>query len=141
MKVTYTDSLRYKLEQRIESLPYNVILRSDVADLGGKRQVSYAMNQLIREKKIARVGYGLYAKTKPSSYTDSILLKGPRGFTGMVREALDRLNISWQPSEAEEDYNSGRSTQVPVRSILRLKNRFRRKISYNGIIFKFQQTT
>lgn len=136
----YENTLTYKVEQRIEALPYNVVLRSDLADLGGERQVTYAINQLIKNKKIARVSYGVYAKTEPSSFFfDKTLLKSSRGFTGMVREALDRLKIPWQPSEAEEDYNSGRSTQVPARSILRLKKRFRRKISYGGLLFKFKQ--
>lgn len=139
MKVAYKDSLRYKLEQRINSLPHNVILRSDLADLGGKRQISAAIKQLIEEKKIARVGYGLYAKTEPSPFSDSVLLKGLGGFTAMVQEALNRLEVLWEQSEAEEAYNSGRSTQVPAQSILRLKTRFRRRISYKGMLFKFKR--
>lgn len=139
MKVAYTNSLAYKLEQRINTLAHNVILRSDLVDLGGERQVSYALKQLIRQKKLVRVGYGLYAKVEPSLYGNNATLTAPRGFAGMVREALDRLNIPWQPSEAEEAYNLGLSTQVPAKSILRIKKRFRRKISYKGTSFQFKQ--
>lgn len=141
MKVTYEDSLSYKLEQRIDSLLYNVILRADFADLGGERQLSYAVKQLIKRKKIARIGYGIYAKTESSAYSDTLLLKEPNGFAGTIREALDRLNISWQQSEAEEDYNAGISTQIPVRSILRLKTRFRGKLVFGGMKFQYKKVS
>ena len=141
MKVPFKNSLTYKMEARIESLPFNVILRADLSDLADKRQVSYAIKQLINQKKIVRLGYGLYAKTEPSPYSDTLLLKEPNGFAGTIREALNRLNIPWQQSEAEEEYNSGRSTQVPVRSILRLKVRFRRKIAFAGKEFKYQKVS
>jgi len=141
MKVAYTDSLSYKVEQRINSLPYNVILRADLADLGGKRQVTYAIKQLIKNKKITRLGYGLYAKLQVFKLTGETYLKEPGGFAGTIREALDRLDIPWQQSEAEEAYNSGRSMQVPVRSILRLKVRLKRKIRYSDNEFRYQKVS
>jgi hypothetical protein len=140
MKTSYEKSFTYQVEQKIESLPYCVILRSDVVELGTERQVTYALNNLIKQKKIVRVGYGIYAKTKTSTLLPGeVLLRGTSGFAMMTREMLDRLNISWLQSEAEEEYNSGRSTQVPVRSILRLKQRFRRKISFKEMIFKYKK--
>lgn len=140
MKVAYKESLAYKVEQTIESLPYSVILRKDVEALGDQRQVTYALKNLIRQKKIARIGYGLYVKTSLSKYfPDMLVFRGTPGFSTMIREALDRLNIPWQESEAEEEYNAGRSTQIPVNSILRLKTRFRRKIAFEEMVFEYQK--
>lgn len=140
MKVAYENSLAYRVEQRIEAIQGNVILRSDLSDLGDSRQLTYALKKLIQDKKIVRVSSGIYSKLEIFEWQgkEITVLKSP-GFTVMVRETLDRLNIPWQPSRAEEEYNSGRSTQVPARFILRLKSRFRRKIAYAGMVFKYEK--
>lgn len=140
MKTAYKNSFTYKVEKAIESLPYKVILRKDLLELGSQRQLTYAMNNLIQQKKIARVSFGIYVKTELSPYfPDLLTLKDIPGFSNMTREVLDRLSITWEQSEAEEDYNSGKSTQIPVRSILRLKKRFRRKIVFKDMVFEFKK--
>ncbi len=141
MKVAYKDSLAYRVEQRIEAIEGNVVLRSDLENLGGERQLTYALKKLIADNKIVRVSSGVYTKVKTFEWKGetTTLLKSPNGFTGMVRETLDRLDVTWLPSRAEEDYNNDKSTQVPVRFILRLKSRFRRKIAYKNMIFEFEK--
>lgn len=140
MKVAYKNSLAYRVEQRIEAINGNVVLRADLNDLGEPRQLTYALKKLIQDKKMVRVSSGIYAKVKISKWKGKeITLLKSQGFTLMVREALDRLNIEWQPSRAEEDYNSGHSTQVPAQFILRLNKRFRRKIAYSGMTFKYEK--
>ena len=141
MKVAYKDSLLFKMSERIKNLPNNVILRSDVADLGGKRQVSYAIKKLIENKEIARISYGIYAKTEVSEFSGNCFLKDLEGFSGTIRETLNRLNVPWQPSEATLAYNERRSTQIPVRAILRLNKRFRRKISFNEMTFQYKKAS
>lgn len=134
MKVTYQNSLTYKMLQRIQALPGNVVLRADVADMAARRQVSYALTQLINNKQLVRLGYGIYAKAHPSKYINAAILEGG-GFEVVVSEVLDRLNISWEPSKAVREYNSRRSTQIPVRSLLQLKSRFRRSLNYGNLTF------
>ncbi|AZE96399.1 hypothetical protein C4J95_4338 [Pseudomonas orientalis] len=55
-----------KLEERmhsaIEGVQRNVILRMDVAALGGHSQVSVALDELMRKGVIVRMGIGIYAK-------------------------------------------------------------------------------
>ncbi len=106
MKVAYKDSLAYRVEQRIEAIEGNVVLRSDLKDLGEPRQLTYALKRLILDNKITRVSSGIYAKIDTFEWKGKTqtILKGS-GFTVMVRETLDRLNVPWQPSRAEEDYN------------------------------------
>lgn len=121
-------------------MPDNVILRKDLSFLGSSRQLTYAINNLIKQKKIARVSFGIYVKTEISPYfPDLLILRGISGFSSMTREVLNKLNIPWEQSEAEEAYNTGRSTQIPVQSILRIKKRFRRKIAFKDMVFQFKQ--
>lgn len=47
-------------------------------------------------------------------------------------EALTKLGVDWEPGSAEQAYNAGLSTQVPVRTIVRLKSRFRGYLNYGN---------
>ena len=130
MKVTYQNSLIYKLERRFNKLRGNVILRNDIADLGGYRQLSRALQQLATEGKIARIGSGVYAKTEIAAVTGKpVLLKG---FSQVAREVFTRLGVDWEPGHAEQEYNARRSTQVPVSGSVIIKDRFSRKLYWRG---------
>ena len=56
------------------------------------------------------------------------LLYSPNGFLGAARQALTKLGVSWEPTEAERAYNEGRSTQVPVNPVVRVRGRFSRRL-------------
>ena len=58
------------------------------------------------------------------------MLYSPNGFSGAARQALDKLGVAWEPTESERAYNEGRSTQVPVNPVVRVKGRFRRQLRY-----------
>jgi hypothetical protein len=45
-------------------------------------------------------------------------------FDSAAREALTKLGVSWEPTEAERAYNEGRSTQIPANPAVRVKGRF-----------------
>jgi len=128
MKVKYENSIKYKVLQRLEDLQDDIVLRKDIEDLGSYRQVSRGLKSLIEDGVIARIGFGIYAKAYCSSYSDLVLINN--GFDSACRNALDRLGISWEPGSAEQDYNEGKSTQLPVKNIVKLKKRFRGKINY-----------
>ena len=51
-------------------------------------------------------------------------------FAGAARHALDKLGVEWEPTEAERTCNEGRSTQVPVNPVVRVKGRFSRHLRY-----------
>lgn len=92
---------------RIQEIPGNVILREDLSDLSSRRQISRAIKDLEESGQIAKIGYGIYAKTFRSRYDGTILLNGD--FDSITREALNKLGVDWEPSQAEQDYNAARS--------------------------------
>ena len=138
MKVTYENSLYYKVLERIRLLPSNVILRSDLMDLAEERQISRALKKLTTNEEIIRLGYGVYGRLTRSTRDPSLTyLDG--GALPTVREALNRLNVDWEPSRFENDYNSGRSTQVPANPPTKIKSRFARKLSYDDWEFRVEK--
>jgi len=130
MTVRYKNAFRNKLLAYIEKRPGVVVLRRDVSNLGSARQVSRALNDLISDGQLVKLGYGVYAKARSSKYLDCPVIR--TGFTEACIEVLDRLGIDWEPSQAIRDYNEGRSQQVPARFEVKLKSRFRRQIAYEN---------
>jgi hypothetical protein len=128
MKVIFKKSITFKVLKRIEALSGEVVLRLDIADLAGPRQISRALNRLVESGHLAKLGYGVYAKLSRSKIADTTYLK--EGVLPTMRAALTKLNISWEPSAEEKDYQPGRSTQIPVNPATKLKNRFRRQLRY-----------
>jgi len=126
MKIYNTD-FKIKMLELINSLPGNIVLRDDVTSLGNPRKVSRNLNYLIREGKLIKLGYGIYAKTEENPYLETMAIRG--GFASTSLEALDRLGIEWEPEEAVENYNIGSSTQVPANVSVRLKSRYRGNIT------------
>lgn len=86
---------------------------------------------------MARIGRGIYVKTKPSKYIDEPVIR--IGFEAACFEALDRLNIRWEPGQLVKDYNEGRSQQIPAQTQIRLKDRFRRRLSYGRNRIRFDR--
>lgn len=130
MTTRYKNAFRDELLAYIEKRPGVVVLRRDVSNLGSARQVSRALNDLISDGQLVKLGYGVYAKARSSKYLDCPVIRS--GFTEACIEALDRLGIDWEPSQAIKDYNEGRSQQVPARFEVKLKSRFRRQIAYEN---------
>jgi|SRR3990170_3007347 len=124
MKVKYQDSLKYKILKRISDLSGNVVLRSDLSDLGGYRPISYALKSLVTEGKLVRISFGIYAKTFKSEYTGKYILQG--GFNAATIDALNRLGIKWDLTRMQKAYNEGKTTQVPAKPSVRLRSRCRR---------------
>jgi hypothetical protein len=133
MKVTRKNSFKYKVLKHIQSLRANAIIRADLESLGSSRQISRALNALVREGKLARLGYGIYGKLTVSRYCDEPYLKG--GFLPAVRDALNKLGVKWERSKDEASYNEHRTKQIPVNPSTHLITRFRRKLNYKDIKF------
>jgi hypothetical protein len=137
MKVKYQESLEYKALNRLKSIRGSVVLRQDFNDLGSYRQISRVLNKLIHEKKLVKIGVGIYAKAYLSKYSNIPLIKN--GVDPTLREALKRLGVTYKPGSAEQEYNEGKTTQVPVRNIVRLKSRCLRRIGYKNSELIFEK--
>jgi hypothetical protein len=126
-------TLREKIEQRIaRKKNEDVFLTREFKTLGGDDQVLRALRALVDDGQLVRLGYGVYGRATRSRLSGKPMLNSREGFSGVARQALDKLGVEWEPTEAERAYNEGRSTQVPVNPVVRVKGRFSRHLRYRN---------
>jgi hypothetical protein len=126
-------TLRDKIEERIARKKGDaVFLPREFADLGGEDQVLRALRHMTGDGRLVRLGYGVYGRAVKSRLSGQPMLYSVGGFSGAARQALDKLGVAWEPTAAERAYNEGRSTQVPVNPVVRVKGRFRRHLRYGN---------
>lgn len=126
-------TLKSKIEERIARRTGDtVFLTREFVTLGGEDQVLRALRQIVSDGRLVRLGYGVYGRAVKSRLSGEPMLYSPNGFHGAAREALDKLGVKWEPTAAEKAYNEGRSTQVPVNPVVRVKGRFRRHLHYRS---------
>lgn len=125
--------LKQKIAARITAAREDVFLPREFMDLGGEDQVLRALRQLVREKRLVKLGYGVYGRAFISRLSEAAVLSSPGGFIEAARQTLDKLGVAWEPSQAERAYNEGRSTQIPVNPVLRIRGRFRRKLQLDNV--------
>jgi hypothetical protein len=122
-------TLREKIETRIaRKRGEDVFLPREFRDLGGEDQVLRVLRGLVRDRRLVRLGYGVYGRAVVSRLSGEPVLYSHNGFLGAARQALGKLGVPVEPTGAERDYNEGRSTQVPVNPVVRVKGRFSRKL-------------
>jgi hypothetical protein len=126
-------TLREKIERRIaRKKGEDVFLTREFKTLGGEDQVLRALRKLVDEGRLVRLGYGVYGRATVSRLSGKPMLYSRDGFAGVARQALDKLGVEWEPTEAERAYNDGRSTQVPLNPVVRVKGRFSRHLRYRN---------
>jgi hypothetical protein len=126
-------TLREKIEVRIaRRKSEDVFLTREFSDLGGEDQVLRALRGIVREGRLVRLGYGVYGRAFKSSLTGKPVLRSTDGFIGAARQALDKLGVKWDLTEAQRAYSEGRSTQIPVNPVVRVKGRFSRHLRYGN---------
>ena len=130
------ETLETQLLKRIDRKRGDVFLRTDFADLGGYDQVGRALLRLVRQGRLLKIGFGLYSRAVKSPFDDSLI--PPKGLS-TLREALKRVGIETLPSRSIQDYNAGRSTQVPTGRVVGVRRRVRRKVGYNGFSLSFER--
>lgn len=113
---------------RIATHKDDVFLPREFSDLGGEDQVLRALRGLVRQGRLVRLGYGVYGRAMTSGLTGQPILYSPAGFVGATRQALTKLGVQWESTDAERAYNEGRSTQIPVNPAVRVKGRFSRRL-------------
>jgi hypothetical protein len=127
----YINSLKFKILDRIKKqIASNIVMREDIQDMGSPRQISRCFKDLVEMGKLVKIGSGIYAKAYISENLNKPVIQG--GFSQACKEALTKKGIKWEPGTAEQTYNSGESTQVPVRIIVKLKSRYRGKLKHGN---------
>lgn len=122
-------TLEEKIITRINKSKSNAFILSDFRDLSDKNQISRVLRKLVKREFLVKLGQGIYAKTKLSPVGNKRILC--TSFPDIAKEALEKLKIKTFPSQAELDYNSGKSTQVPTGLRIAVNKHVSRKISYN----------
>lgn len=123
-------TLESKVRYRVSRSKDSVFTPKDFLDLSGRDQVGRALRDLMAKEFLVKIGQGLYAKTRKSSYTGKVILVKP--LPDLAREGLMKIGVVVVASKALSDYNAGKTTQVPTGRVIAVKGRVSRKIEYNG---------
>jgi len=129
-------NLETRVMKRIARKRGDVFLRSDFSDLGGYDQVGRALRGLVRNGRLLKLGYGIYTRAVKSPFSDKPV--PPKGLATLT-EALKRLGVETAPTRLEQDYNAGRTTQVPTGRVVAVRARVRRKLGYDGVFLSFER--
>lgn len=130
-------SVKQRLLRSIAARSGEVVLRRDVARFGSPAQVSRALNQLVSEGKLVKIGLGVYAKAAPGPISGIPMARQPLG--ALAAETFDRLGISWQLGAAQRRYNERLTTQVPWRTTFDTgKRRISRRLQIGKRVVEYE---
>ena len=132
------NTLEAKIRYRINKSKISAFVSSDFYDLSDRDQVGRVLRKMVKEKFLIKLGQGIFAKTKESKLTGKRILE--TDFITIAKQALKKLKIKIFPSQAAQDYNSGKSTQIPTGLRIAVNKRVARTISYNGRSISYEQT-
>ena len=107
-------SLKDRMVRSIALRKGEVVMRVDFERMGSPSQISRVLKQLVADGKIVRLGYGTYAKARPSSLSGKPV---PRvTLAELAQETLQKLEVPATLGRAQRAYAEGRTTQIPVRT-------------------------
>ena len=135
VKKTLEDRVQY----RIKRSSYSTFILSDFYDLSDRDQILRALRKLIKKKLILRVGQGVYVRTKISSVTKKIIPE--QNIRIIAITALRKSGIIVIPAPCEQEYNDGKTTQVPTGTVIGVNRRVNKKIGFNGRFVKYEKVT
>lgn len=130
-----------KLEDRINrSIAQRsglVVLRSEFSRMGSDSQVGRVLARLVSEGRLVRVSKGAFAKARINKFTG---LPTPAGtLEAVAAELFRKLNVEIAPCRSVDDYNTGRSTQVPMRATINTgQRRISRKVTVGGRTLSYE---
>lgn len=120
-------TVKEKLILKIKRSSSSVFLRNEFDKLGDYRQVSRAVSEVTASGMLIRVGFGLYAKARPSTLDGKPVPTLPLLNIGL--EIMKKIGIQADVGRDTKDLREGRSSQVPMLPIINIgKARVSRKI-------------
>jgi len=121
-------SVKDRMVRSIALRKGEVVVRDDFKTMGSASQVSRALKALIEEGKIIRLGYGIYAKARPSKLSGKPVARVT--LEELAQEGLQKLGVAVRLGRAQAEYASGKTTQIPVRTTFNTgQRRITRKIT------------
>jgi len=124
-------TIKSKIENKIRSEKTSVFLSSDFYGLGSVSSVSKSLNKLIDAGLIKRISKGIYVRVILNPLTGLYRFDDKNGEFGVCQQVLNKLGVKWSPGDAVLDYQSGKSTQIPVRPAIVILSPFSRNIDIN----------
>ncbi|MBD8571053.1 MULTISPECIES: DUF6088 family protein [Pseudomonas syringae group] len=116
--------LEDRMSRSIKQRASLVVLRSEFSNMGSDSQVGRVLARFVANGLLVRISKGAFAKARINQYTGK---PTPAGTLEMIAaELFKKLNISITPSTLVAEYNSGKSTQIPMGTVV---NTGRRRIS------------
>ncbi|MBD8754577.1 DUF6088 family protein [Pseudomonas coleopterorum] len=108
----FEDRMSRSIKQRASL----VVLRSEFSNMGSDSQVGRVLARFVANGLLVRVSKGAFAKARINQYTGQ---PTPAGTLEMIAaELFKKLNISIAPSTLVAEYNSGKSTQIPMGTVV-----------------------
>ena len=133
-------TLKNRITVKINRSTRQVFLRSDFEKLSGYDQIGRALHELATEGQLIKVGYGLYAKSRPNQLTGKPMLAAEGGFVQVAKESLNRLGVKWVESDLVDAYQNG-ATQIPANAQVVVFGRFNRKIGTEKFKLRFTKNS
>ena len=131
------NTLESRMTYRIKRSGNAVFMREDFEDLGGYDQTGRGLRALVKKGLLIKAGYGVYVRAKKSSLSGKVIPELP--LQAIAGEVFSRLGVKTAPTKAEQEYNAGKTTQVPSgRQVKVVKGRCSRKIGYDGKYISYQ---
>ncbi|EER62191.1 conserved hypothetical protein [Acidovorax delafieldii 2AN] len=128
----------------------DVFLRGEFNQFGSVAQVGRALRTLMMDGTLVRLrlglGLGVYAnanananaKAKPSVPTGKPIPVRP--LEVLAPQALNKLGVTVMPSRLTQEYNAGRSAQVPASIVFNVgRRRIARKLGFNGKAIQYER--
>ncbi|MEX1196360.1 MAG: DUF6088 family protein [Pseudohongiellaceae bacterium] len=130
-------TVKERIARSISLRQGEVVFPSDFKSMASPSQINRALRTLIDEGRIVRLGYGLYAKARPSVLTGKPV---PRvSLPELTQEALERWGIPVRLGEAQAAYAEGKTDQVPMYTAFYTgKHRITRKITVGLRTVRFE---
>lgn len=122
------DRLRSRILKSAACRSGEVLLRRDFEGWASPSQITRALQSLISHGVIVRLGYGVYAKARPSRLSGRPVPRQP--LEVLAVEALRWLGVLALPGLSSRAYADGESLQIPMQPVINTDGiRFARQLS------------
>jgi hypothetical protein len=136
-KIVPKITLEERIEMSLRRSACKVFVRKDFDKFGGYDQVGRALRGVINKGLLIKAGYGVYVKAKPSTLTGKPIPVVPLIEVGL--EALTKLGVKPELGTAAKDYRDGRTTQMPMSTVLNVgSSRISRRIGFGKKSIRYE---
>lgn len=115
-----------------------VILRDYFCDWGSASQVTRTLQSLLASGALVRLGYGVYAKARPSALSGRSVPRQP--LEVLASETFKRLDIPAVPGTSSQSYFTGSTTQIPMQAVFNMgDSRFNRCLTVGARSVRYER--